>query len=835
MSDQHKHSAGVVRKILAAFILVSISIALALAIARFSYRELMSTVDELSEPNEKLTILNSLFEEITTLDQVQRAEAIKNPHKPYNSFLEQSVSLNTMIDSLRSLPWDTTQMNRLGKMKEILKQRNDLFFSYLKVKAELLDNRDFTVQLDTLEAILQNDDLAIDSSIVTTKKKITTTYLPDTLSLAKKDQRSGLRKLFSKKKNKNAIDTPRIKVQEELSVMVDTLAVARQNEAVKEIEKIMREMEIDQRVQRKKLQRQELELINTNSLFITQLLNILHTVENEELHRMRENNAHAVTVMSQSISRTNILMLSFFVAAAFLVYLIWIDITRSNYYKEQLEKARDQAEQLGKIKQRFLANMSHEIRTPLQSIIGFAEQLKSKNKNNHEEVDAIYSSSEHLLQIVNEVLDYSRISSGSFTLAREKFRLFTVVKEVEAAMRVQADSKKLLFVLDSEKASDYPLIGDPFRLRQILYNILGNAIKFTQQGFIKLAVKTTMETNHVRCSFEITDSGIGIHREDLDRIFNQFEQANSSIAKYYGGTGLGLTIVKSLIDAQGGNLEVSSTPGAGSSFRFELTFATATPTQESGHPYTKMSTPERAQNMVMVVDDDGLILRLCSLILKNNRIKHVTFNSPKSILQMTPNMDVSHVLLDIRMPEMNGVDLCRELRKKYNTSTRFIALTAHVLPEEKENLLKDGFDAILTKPFHEHELLATIGIQHSTKTIESNEYPDLSALKEMTMGDESLFHAILNQFIEETEGDLTRAHESLVKTNSRALREVVHKMAGRFAQVGMLTLAANLHAIEKKLVAGQSLAMLSDETLVAMKKVEDSVAKIRLTTLEHLN
>jgi signal transduction histidine kinase/FixJ family two-component response regulator len=836
MSDHHKHSAGAVtRKILAAFILVSIAIALALAIARFSYRELMSTVDDLSEPNEKLTILNSLFEEITTLDQLQRAEAIKNPHKPYNSFLEQSVSLNAMIDSLRSLPWDTSQMNRLEEMKEILKQRNELFFSYLKVKAELLDNRDFSIQLDTLEAILQNDNLAIDSSIITTRKKVTTTYLPDTVSLKKKDQRSAIRKLFSKKKNKIPADTPRIKVQEELSVVVDTLALARQNEAVKEIEKIMREMEIDQRVQRKKLQRQELELINSNSLFITQLLNILHTVENEELVQMRENNAHAVKVMSQSISRTNILMLAFFVAAALLVYLIWIDITRSNYYKEQLEQARDQAEELGKIKQRFLANMSHEIRTPLQSIIGFAEQLKLKSANKHEEVEAIHSSSEHLLQIVNEVLDYSRISSGTFTLANERFKLFAVIKEVEAAMRVQADSKRLLFVLDSEKASDYVLTGDPFRLRQILYNIIGNAIKFTHKGFIKLAIKTTPEGDHVRCFFEITDSGIGIDKQDLDRIFNQFEQANSSIAKNYGGTGLGLTIVKSLIDAQGGNLQVSSDPGSGSCFRFELRFAKALHNPEQAIQPSKRDTSPGNKSKVMVVDDDALILRLCSLILKKNHIQHITFDTPRSILQQSPDDEVSHIFLDIRMPEMNGADLCRELRKKYQPSTRFIALTAHVLPEEKESLLKNGFDAILTKPFHENELLNMIGILTTDETIQSVEQPNLSTLKEMTMGDDVLFHSIINQFMEETESDLIKARESLVKKNPKTLREVVHKMAGRFAQVGMLALSANLHAIEKQLVDGTPLTNFMDEAQMTMKKVENSLARIKLTTMEHLS
>jgi signal transduction histidine kinase len=553
---------SVIRKILAAFLLAFVAVVLAQSISRYSFRELLGTVEELSEPNEKLGLLNSVFHELTTLDQLQRAEAITNPRKPYTSFLNQSGNLNRLIDSLTNMPWDTSQLNRLMQMKGVLHKRNKLFFSYLKVKAEILDNRKFSVQLDTLASILMDDQMAIDSSLITTEKKTITTYLPDTNRMKKKEHRSFFRQLFGSKKNKVPVDTPTIKVEEHYSVDVDTLAVARQNDALLEVEKIMRELEGEQRNQQKRLERQELELINANSVVINQLLTILHDVENEELQRMRLTNNHAVSVMNQSINRTNLLLLSFLLAAAFFVYLIYIDVTRSNYYKAQLEQAKDRAEELGQIKQRFLANMSHEIRTPLQSIIGFAEQLKLDGKNQREAAEAIHSSSEHLLHIVNEVLDYSRISSGNFTLEKERFHLMTIIKEVESAMRMQAENKNLTFILDTEQASEFDLMGDSFRLRQILYNLLGNAVKFTSKGFIKLAVKTHDEEDHVRCSFEITDTGIGIFPEELEKIFNQFEQANPHIAKHFGGTGLGLTIVKSLIDAQQGTLEVSSKPGS---------------------------------------------------------------------------------------------------------------------------------------------------------------------------------------------------------------------------------------------------------------------------------
>ncbi len=832
----HLNPRSVIRKILAAFLLAFVAVILAQSISRFSFRELLGTVEELSEPNEKLGLLNTVFQEITTLDQTQRAEAITNPNKPYNSFLNQSANVNALIDSLTQMPWDSSQLERLAMMQDILTQRNKLFFSYLKVKAEILDNRQFSVQLDTLAAILTDDQMAIDSSLITTERKTITTYLPDTNRIRKKEHRSVLKQLFASKKKKEALDTPRIKVEEHYSVKVDTLAVARQNDALLEVENIMRELDAEQRSQRKKLERQELELIHANSLFIAQLLNILHDVENEELLKIRQTNKDAVAVMNQSISRTNLLLLSFLLAAAFFVYLIYIDVTRSNYYKAQLEKARDRAEELSQIKQRFLANMSHEIRTPLQSIIGFAEQLKLNGRNQREAAEAIHSSSEHLLHIVNEVLDYSRISSGNFSLEKERFKLLSLIKEVESAMRVQAETKNLTFILDAEQASEFALMGDSFRLRQILYNLLGNAVKFTNRGFIKLAVKTREEGDHVHCVFEITDTGIGIFPEELEKIFNQFEQANTHIARHYGGTGLGLTIVKSLVDAQHGTLDVSSKAGFGSTFVVQLSFEKCHAAAGNEKQIEQVSTENPFQGKVMVVDDDPLILRLCSLILSKNEVDHITFQDTDQCLALPVDKNITHIFLDIRMPSMNGVDLCHALQQKYGQQTTFIALTAHVLKEERENILAEGFHSILAKPFHEGELLEILktGKQKVLFPL-GNGTPDLSLLRKMTLNDENLFRSILTQFLEETDSDMKALKSLLASDETPRVREIVHRLSGRLSQIGITNLGSQLHEIESAIVSGKTVREVAEELGSISGKLEKVIAHVKVTTMEHLN
>ncbi len=819
------HPNSVKRKVLAGFLLVFVAILLALGITRFGFREMMSTVDQLSVPNEKLKSLNTLFQEITRLDQLQRADAIKNPRKPYEAFLIQSKSMVDKIDSLRLMPWDSTQQQRLLSMKNILNKRNRLFISYLKLRSDLINNTRMSYRLDTLSTIIETEKIKVDTNVVTTEKKVVTTYTKDTV-IEQKDQRSRLARLFSRKKK--APDTTQFQVQEEVSVTIDTLSVARQNKALEEVGKIMMDLDKEQRAENRKLMEQELALINSNSLFVTQLLGVLHEVENEELSKMHANNNRAVTVVTQNISRISILLLVFFLGAAVLVYLIWTDITRSNFYKEQLEKAKEEAEELSKIKQRFLANMSHEIRTPLQSIIGFSEQLKNYHGPHLEAVGAINSSSEHLLHIVNEVLDYSRISSGSFNLVKAPFALYSLLREVESAMRIQAERKRLTLLLDLEKSSDYHLLGDPFRLRQILYNLIGNAIKFTTKGYVKITLKTKEDENGVNCTFEILDTGIGIRQEDLKKIFNQFEQANSFITHNFGGTGLGLTIAKSLVEAQGGSLHVTSEPGHGSTFMVEIKFEKQSEKIRQPEIISKTNAATFS-GKVIVVDDDAMILKLCSLILKKNQIEFITYNDAGRLIHQDPDPAVTHIFMDIRMPSINGVDLCHALKEKYSTKTVFVALTAHVFSQEKEQLLKEGFDIILSKPFREEELLHVLGVKAQEPIVQKNGDAvslDFSMLRQITMGDEALFQSIISQFQEETENDLQRLTECLKKPESSAVREIVHKLAGRVGQMGASLLSSELHDIENELVEGTPVSELMVELMDAKADVAKLVQSI---------
>lgn len=816
-------------KILAAFLLAFGAFLLAFSISKLAFTDMLGKVEELSEPSGKLTLLNKVFQEVTTLDQMQRAQALRNPRMPHSAFLNQSQRTLNLIDSISLQEWDSVQLKRISAMKDVLHRRDSLFFSYLKLKSNLIDNRTLTRRIDTLSSILEKKKLEVDSNIVTTEKRTTTTYVRDTVKPVV-DDRSFFGKLFGKKKKPEPESEPlQLQVEEEFRVIVDTLLVANQNKALEEIEKIMFDLEKDQRTESKQLLERELQLINTNSLLVNQLLGILREVEKEEFEKMQARSTEASIVVSESVRRISLLLVAFFLGAALLVYLIWIDISKSNFYKEQLEKSRDEAQELSQIKQRFLANMSHEIRTPLQSIIGFAEHLKHEKKPDPEAIDAIYSSSEHLLHIVNEVLDYSRISSGNFTMAKENFRLMEVIREVEAAIRIQAEKKNLSLILDFEQASDFTLVGDSFRLRQILYNLMGNAIKFTTKGFVRLSVKTSPASdNRIACQFEITDTGIGIRREDISKIFNQFEQADTSITRTFGGTGLGLTIVKSLVEAQGGNLSLQSELGSGSTFTVSIVFDRTHSDPESSPKQNTPASPSASRpGTVLVVDDDPMILRLCGLMLSKNNIKHVLFNDPEELLNRTPDKGVTHVLMDIRMPKINGVDLCQAMQKKYPASTRFVALTAHVFPQEKRFLEEKGFHFVLSKPFHEEELMGLFGISQNASV--ANETPgeiDLEPLRKITLYDENLLQAVIEQFREETTAELTQMEIAIADSDRVTIRDIVHKLAGRVGQVGVLSLSLKLRDTETRIEKGEDFNSILPNLLAQRDEVKALVGQL---------
>jgi signal transduction histidine kinase/CheY-like chemotaxis protein len=846
-------------KVVIAFLVGCIALGLAWIVSQTAFREMLHTVKRLSEPNEKLRIVNALFRDITQLDQLQKRQALLKANS-YKTFLDESKTLRQTMDSLRELYNDNpAQRVRLDSMKRLLLERDKLFLNYLQVRQGLVNNNDLTKQIQTLSELILNYAPQIDSTVITTEKKVSTTFIypSDSTAVAAKEEappvKSGFfSRLFGKKKpagpEPSATDgeepeqprqTPTRMVTEEVNVKIDTLALAKQDSIMWEVEKAMQDYEKERRLQSSRFVNREIELANASNVLTSQMLSILQEVEKEVVKQEAQNNIQARNVVSTSVLRISGIMGVFLLLMAILVYLILTDIAKSNAYRQQLEIAKEEAEYHGMAKQRFLSNMSHEIRTPLQSIIGYADLLRQQDKPSKRHLEAIFHSSEHLLHIVNEVLDYSRIISGKFTFEQRDFDLHQLLEEVIGVMRPQAEKKLLPLSLINHVSGNGFINGDPFRLKQLLYNLIGNAIKFTEEGEVTLKVEEapSEEAGNTLLTFTVTDTGKGITPKDVRRIFNQFEQAGDS--SHQNGTGLGLSIVKALTEAQNGTIEVTSELGKGSSFAVQLPFAIAAGAPSEPSYIETARASSRFSGKVWVVDDDPFILHLCASIFEKHGVAHTCFQLPETLLGTPWDDNVTLILADMRMPGMNGAELCKRLRMQVPEDVKIYALTAQALPEEREAVLQEGFDGLVMKPFRESEILALLNDQPYIDEDDFYEYEgdqeedeiDLAALVKLTFGDKEQLQKILERFVTDNRHDVELLSTAARDVDMEQISLLLHRMAGRTAQIGAGELAARMRMLEISLqhhtvLPGDAIAevnMLTEAVKALLYKVESLI------------
>ncbi|MBE9585773.1 response regulator [Mucilaginibacter sp. JRF] len=795
-------------KVVFAFILACVALFLAWNVSKGAFNEMLGAVENISAPNDKLRIVNDLSRRVSQLDQMQRMQVLRNGGSNDN-FFNETRSINRSIDTLQGFYQnDRVQLWRLKSLRKLLRDRDKLFMNYLQVREKLVNNKLFSAQVEVLNDLVDKN-VKADSAAVTTEKKISTTIV---YPQNNEDRRGFFGKLFGKKKK--PADTAYKVVSEQLNIEKDTVAQAIKDSIMTSMTQAVSRIEKNQLRKSAQFINQEVVLANANTKLITQILSILKQVENEVVSQIEYNNTHAKAVVNTSVEKISMIMLGFFLITLILVALILIDISRSNRYRKELEEAKEIAEYHSMAKQRFLSNMSHEIRTPLQSIIGYAELIRQQEHPRRNHIEAIYQSSGHLVQIVDEVLDYNRIISGKFTFTNSVFNMLEVMTEVASVVRFQAEKKQLRLELKANFSPQLYVNGDAFRLKQVLYNLLGNAIKFTDEGYVRLAVSSVMQGERLNFTFRVADTGMGMAPADLQKIFNEFEQADNNQTQI--GTGLGLTISKQLVEAQGGSIHVSSRLGKGSQFIFHLSFAVAAAPEKHHPENAHLPVLKAGTEMVWVVDDDSFILEMCSLMLTKHNISHRSFNSPQQVLDAAWTEDVKYILMDIRMPGMSGIELCKALRAKLPAEVQIFALTAQVIPQERESILAAGFNGIVKKPFKEHELIEILDFGEE-ETV--SEEIDMRSLEQMTFGDKDQLARILELFTDDTYNDINSLKQLLENYSDEVLEQIaitVHRMAGRTAQIGAKTLAADLRAAELELNKADTLNNMHTNKLLAL-------------------
>lgn len=822
-------------KVVAVLIAVALAGGLSIVFTHVTFDKTLRTISDIVAPDQKLLLLNRMLRNITQLEATHyRADDLS--HGSYLSYQARTNYMRHMLDTLSEMYIsDPIQLSQIDSIKMAMNQRNELVRRYTVVQSELTQNRELARQIRSLSEMVDTSMTSKAGTIITTEKKVTTSMPASEAKQTRTNKtKAFFERLFAKKKKDRKMPPAEKTVQEQLSIKTDTLIDSQRDSMINEIRIAASHLGQYQRSKNSLVLYLEGQIDRADTRLTDQLLKLVQRAEDDELGHVRSRQSLAEALVHEGRVRLNVIMLVFFLTVLVLTLFIFADIARSNTYRRQLQTAKEEAEYLSQVKQRFLANMSHEIRTPLQSIIGFAEQAQQQAAPDKAYIRSIHKASEHLLHIVNEVLDYSRIVSGKFTFEPKDFDLGQLISEVSGAMAIEAAQKGLRLHVTSTIGESKLIHGDAFRLRQILYNLLGNAVKFTDQGAVELAVSCSDRTDGSLVTFQVRDTGIGIAAADLERIFNEFEQADITVSRQRGGTGLGLTIVKALIDSQGGEIKINSRPGEGSVFEVRLFFANAAMVEAASMPALNMMPATGMK--VLVIDDDKFILHLCHVIMDKYGIAHRCSSSPVAIVQQPWDEEIKLVLVDIRMPEMSGIDLCHELRRRLRDRIMIYALTAQPLPEEKEGVYRNEFDGVLMKPFREQEFLNLLMRRENGDAAAiakgQTQLNDLAGLKKLTLDDPDLLKKVLLQFVRDTTADLHQLAEYTAGNNTHQVSEILHRLAGRVGQIGATELSALIREVEADIRRGFADSQIRSEVPPLTDKMYELIKEID-TQLSH--
>lgn len=476
------------------------------------------------------------------------------------------------------------------------------------------------------------------------------------------------------------------------------------------------------------------------------------------------------------------------------------------------QRKKDSAELLlaQQAKEQFMANISHEIRTPINGIAGIASLLNEKTPPDQLRtyLNAIRTASENLKVIINDILDVSRIESGKMRLEKIGFNLEDLLSALDSTFGHQARSRGIKLELSQAADTRRIYFGDPVRLNQILINLISNALKFTQQGAVSLSVRNERsDGNTIYLRFEVKDSGIGIAPEKLGRIFERFSQADSSVTRKFGGTGLGLTIVKQLAELQGGSVSVNSIEGIGSVFTVIIPYDTegAGLQAPSSGPATHANNSPQIEGLhILLVEDNDINQLYASSLLKNRGARVDVAENGYVALEKLKSLRPDLILMDIQMPVMDGFEATRTIRNGDEAIRKIpiIALTANATQNIIQKCQASGMNNYLPKPFSPEDLDRVLGkfadrISTAVSSEPSESLYNLSYLERVGNNDPQFVTQILESFLEQAGLTLEIVRKASSERDRVSIQKSVHKLKPSLTMIGADTCRAQAAALEE--------------------------------------
>ncbi len=713
--------------------------------------------------------------------------------------------LDNYNETITTVFQNVDSINRLNEKDQTILLLNDSLADLINQKTELLNQfialRDSSdkSELEKLEGYLSN--LELEKDQINNDSNLE----PD--SENESTEKTGFfKKLFAKKPKNTSVSN--VENTEHLNARDSTLSAEKKafqnkiNSTVKRIKQAQDSAKSNQRSQ-------EIQLLGAHFDIQNRIMDLVTYLEKIETIKMKKRSMEAKLLTAETSQQVT---LFFFLATLLLlssVIVMIVYVKRSLSYQEILRESKKNTEELSHAKERFFANMSHEIRTPMNAISGFTKILLKSNLNpeQKDQMEIINQSSDHLLHLLNDILDFSKLQANKLQLEETDFSLDQVAKETIELLRESAVSKGISLKIETNSLPKL-VKGDPYRLRQILLNLLNNGIKFTEKGTVLLKMTGTKTSGWCDIEIEVSDTGIGMTPAQQKKIFEEFEQASQSSSSK--GTGLGLAITKGLVMLHKGQINLNSQPNEGTKVSIKLTYPISdTATIE---PSQRQNTTQFQGIHVLIADDEPFNIKLLATLLKNRGFTYKEATDGNAALQLAKVESFDLILLDLKMPGLSGWEVASQLKNNNgpNQRTPKIALTATITKLDHQKGEEVGFDRLMRKPFDENELFETIQ-KLVDIPIKTTPQIDISSLR--NMGDDQFVTDMIETFIQSARSGMKEIYKAYEQNDFDEIGLIAHKIVAPARHFKADRLVGQLKSLEQKAEAKDQIQQTELDTI----------------------
>lgn len=740
--------------------------------------------DKIALEKNKILRVSRLYSNVYKTESLARQTIQNNSEKDFRNYLIETDSLKKRIDTLKQIVTTEYQKTLLDSVTFFLAEKTENIKQLKEIKNKADDETSVNNAIDEITKMEFN------------LRKLELQDFTKNPNQLGSYQRNVLQR-YVDYMNSNIPDDS-----------TNTLSKKASDSILANSKKLLSSVKLKAEKKKESLNFEENKLLQNEIAISDQLRKILRIIEREIIINSIKSNS----LKEKSLKRVNEIVTASAVIGLLLTLffsiLIVSDYSKSQVYKKQLEIANFKTKNLLKSREQLISTVSHDLKTPLSTIVGYSELLGNSDINTKQSyfVKNIKNSSEYITQLVQDLLDFSKIEAGKITIEKVPFLLPEIIEDIARNIQTVYKHKNIDLIINIDEKFQKRIVGDPFRMKQILTNIIGNAYKFTEEGYIRIAAYANDEQSF---TISIQDTGIGIEKENQKLVFEEFAQANENIEKKYGGTGLGLSICQKIISILGGSLSLDSIFGKGSTFKIQLPLLF----DNSKNNIITESKPKVAKNTkkqtFIVVDDDINLLNLTSGVLKQEQHQVFSFSNPAKALETIKNTPFDFVITDIQMPEIDGFQLLEKLHElPIFKNQPVIALTGRT--DLDLSVYKDaGFTTVVKKPYSPKILLETI--QHildheeipetevtDIENYNSSQMYSLDTLNDFLGKDELALKEVLISFIETSIENLGFLETAVNEENHEEIKSIAHRIAPMFRQIQANEIGEILKDLEKE-------------------------------------